>query len=78
MFKKAVYILFTKLSTFLNGEFSLNILCELDDFTIRLGMGYVILLWHSLSLPYNYFDDFTNGTYFGKTKILKCHDEQSR
>ena len=20
-----------------------------------LGMGYVILLWHSLSLPYNYF-----------------------
>ena len=22
-----------------------------------LGMGYVILLWHSLSLPYNYFDD---------------------
>ena len=21
-----------------------------------LGMGYVILLWHSLSLPYNYFD----------------------
>ena len=22
-----------------------------------LGMGYVILLWHSLSLPYNYFVD---------------------
>ena len=22
-----------------------------------LGMGYVILLWHSLSLPYNYFTD---------------------
>ena len=22
-----------------------------------LGMGYVILLWHSLSLPYNYFED---------------------
>ena len=21
-----------------------------------LGMGYVILLWHSLSLPYNYYD----------------------
>ena len=21
-----------------------------------LGMGYVILMWHSLSLPYNYFD----------------------
>ena len=24
-------------------------------FTWVLGMGYVILLWHSLSLPYNYF-----------------------
>ena len=23
------------------------------------GMGYVILLWHSLSLPYNYFSPFT-------------------
>ena len=23
-----------------------------------LGMGYVILLWHSLSLPYNYFSMF--------------------
>ena len=23
-----------------------------------LGMGYVILLWHSLSLPYNYFIDY--------------------
>ena len=23
-------------------------------FTWVLGMGYVILLWHSLSLPYNY------------------------
>ena len=22
-------------------------------------MGYVILLWHSLSLPYNYFAAFT-------------------
>ena len=22
-----------------------------------LGMGYVILLWHSLSLPYNYFEE---------------------
>ena len=21
-----------------------------------LGMGYVIILWHSLSLPYNYFE----------------------
>ena len=24
-------------------------------FLWMLGMGYVILLWHSLSLPYNYF-----------------------
>ena len=24
-----------------------------------LGMGYVILLWHSLSLPYNYFMQYT-------------------
>ena len=24
-------------------------------FLCVLGMGYVILLWHSLSLPYNYF-----------------------
>ena len=24
-----------------------------------LGMGYVILLWHSLSLPYNYFTNRT-------------------
>ena len=23
-----------------------------------LGMGYVILLWHTLSLPYNYFGQF--------------------
>ena len=25
-------------------------------FLCVLGMGYVILLWHSLSLPYNYFN----------------------
>ena len=25
-----------------------------------LGMGYVILLWHSLSLPYNYFVKWTD------------------
>ena len=25
-----------------------------------LGMGYVILLWHSLSLPYNYFLQYAN------------------
>ena len=27
-----------------------------------LGMGYVILLWHSLSLPYNYFARFDKNT----------------
>ena len=27
-----------------------------------LGMGYVILLWHSLSLPCNYFDDIPSMT----------------
>ena len=26
-------------------------------FLLVLGMGYVILLWHSLSLPYNYLLD---------------------
>ena len=31
-----------------------------------LGMGYVILLWHSLSLPYNYFENLVS--YFS-TKI---------
>ena len=28
--------------------------------TLVLGMGNVILLWHSLSLPYNYFTDEHN------------------
>ena len=28
-----------------------------------LGMGYVILLWHSLSLPYNYFGVRVSGTF---------------
>ena len=31
-----------------------------------LGMGYVILLWHSLSLPYNYLTliDYYKAAYF--------------
>ena len=33
-----------------------------------LGMGYVILLWHSLSLPYNYFQS---------DQILHCFREES-
>ena len=32
-----------------------------------LGMGYVILLWHSLSLPYNYFA-FQNVVKYNQTK----------
>ena len=28
---------------------------EVSSSSGLLGMGYVILLWHSLSLPYNYF-----------------------
>ena len=31
-----------------------------------LGMGYVILLWHSLSLPYNYFVIKIDVNYFLK------------
>ena len=45
-----------------------------------LGMGYVILLWHSLSLPYNYytdyFDNILSSTKRKKVKvqhiILEC------
>ena len=39
-------------------------------FLWMLGMGYVILLWHSLSLPYNYIHNVDsvrmihNATYF--------------
>ena len=29
-----------------------------------LGMGYVILLWHSLSLPYNYLSVVTSSTVY--------------
>ena len=32
-----------------------------------LGMGYVILLWHSLSLPYNYFDNDSYSVQVPKT-----------
>ena len=30
-----------------------------------LGMGYVILLWHSLSLPFNYFE------YYGRVLLMQ-------
>ena len=44
-----------------------------------LGIGYVILLWHTLSLPYNYFDlktscqsEETSATsYFKPKKSMK-------
>ena len=36
-----------------------------------LGMGYVLLLWHSLSLPYNYFGKKIDwSTDLAKRKIL--------
>ena len=38
-------------------------------FLWMLGMGYVILLWHSLSLPYNYFS-YTDDLAHSKTKPL--------
>ena len=44
-----------------------------------LGMGYVILLWHSLSLPYNYFTDLAAlelmkknpKTYNGENDVIR-------
>ena len=53
-----------QLPRFGKGELICLLLCTCNyvDFVWRgflflllLGMGYVILLWHSLSLPYNYF-----------------------
>ena len=35
-----------------------------------LGMGYVILLWHSLSLPYNYCGKFCVSTLFSLSSSL--------
>ena len=32
-------------------------------FLCVLGMGYVILLWHALSLPYNYFEGSISVVY---------------
>ena len=37
-----------------------------------LGMGYVILLWHSLSLPYNYFTVFSTGSF---CQVYRVTDE---
>ena len=39
-----------------------------------LGMGYVILLWHSLSLPYNHFDIWIHVlTYKSETMPMGDH-----
>ena len=49
-----------------------------------LGMGYVILLWHSLSLPYNYFANsilFANFCFMGTLKenmALQCSESGIR
>ena len=42
-----------------------------------LGMGYVILLWHSLSLPYNYLVFYMgNVTRRGSLEIIASYDLQ--
>ena len=38
-----------------------------------LGMGYVILLWHSLSLPYNYFGELIEGAEQITWVLLKSY-----
>ena len=40
-----------------------------------LRMGYVILLWHSLSLPYNYFERFRVAFDFVLPRGVKREDE---
>ena len=35
-----------------------------------LGMGYIILLWHFLSLPYNYLDGHVNVCRFCNSFVL--------
>ena len=36
------------------------------------GMGYVILLWHSLSLPYNYY---TTVSLYDVSHSKPCHEK---
>ena len=38
-----------------------------------LGMGYVILLWHSLSLPYNYFEHMVHRIYPAEFQLNKAN-----
>ena len=35
-----------------------------------LGMGYIILLWHSLSLPYNYFEEFSKRSRAANSAVI--------
>ena len=42
-------------------------------FLLVLGMGYVILLWHSLSLPYNYSICLSALQIFNSLKELLVH-----
>ena len=42
-----------------------------------LGMGYVILLWHSLSLPYNYFTIIMKVTYMVTKRSRGCFRVES-
>ena len=40
-----------------------------------LGMGYVILLWHSLSLPYNYFEHVLETIIITSADVLRKKTE---
>ena len=42
-----------------------------------LGMGYVILLWHSLSLPYNYCDVDSCDVECFKFKCPSVHNDKN-
>ena len=54
---------------------NLGLLVIVERFPLPLGawMGYVILLWHSLSLPYNYFkkSDSCNDVFISDDKSIK-------
>ena len=39
-----------------------------------LGMGYVILLWHSLSLPYNYLENISPCCEINEIMFESCGD----
>ena len=42
-----------------------------------LGMGYVILLWHSMSIPYNYFTIYGVGSHLGHVTSIMSSDFHS-